>query len=122
MIMKQHKPTEKEFDDVHGMLNLIDEVLENGYIADDVEDEDFDPDAEYEPPPELMSATQFVERLRQAYSSGGYRWQGVLWAGKTAIDNACDPDATTLEWRKELKAIMEPADTQGIIQAPPVVP
>ena len=30
-------------------------------------------------------------------------WQRVFFAGQTCIENACDPNATTLEWRDELK-------------------
>lgn len=56
-------------------------------------------------PPVQRTAEEFVERLSILFGKGGYRWEAVLWAGDVAIKNACDPTATTLEWRHELKAI-----------------
>ncbi len=36
-------------------------------------------------------------------------WQRVLWAGKTAIDNACDPNASVLQFKPEIEAAMKAA-------------
>lgn len=110
--MKQHKPTEKEFDDLHAMLRLIDEYLEHGSIDERLEDDtSYDPDSDDGPPE--MPAEQFVERLRAAHKAGGFRWQAVLWAGDTAIRNSCDPTAKVLEWRKELKLIGDTLEPSG---------
>lgn len=33
----------------------------------------------------------------------GSSWHRVVWGGKTAIDNCCDPDADVLEWRPDVR-------------------
>lgn len=40
--MKQHKPTQKEFDDVFAMLRMIDEYMCDGTLGDDGDDIDHD--------------------------------------------------------------------------------
>jgi hypothetical protein len=45
--------------------------------------------------------------LRQNFPSVENSWQRVLLAGKTAIDNACDPNLDYLDWKPEIKIALE---------------
>lgn len=39
-------------------------------------------------------------------------WQRVLWAGKTAIDNACDPNSDVLKFKPEIEAALKSAGVE----------
>lgn len=50
--------------------------------------------------------TDVFEWLHRQWEQVGPVWRRVLFAGQVAIDNACDPNADTLEWKPEIAAAL----------------
>ena len=92
--MKQAKPRPGEFEALVEFHNEMESLL--GYTG---RDRDRRPKNEAE----------LLEMIRDAWieMSAGCSWERVLWAGQTAIENACDPNARTLEFKDEIKAALE---------------
>lgn len=80
--MKQAKPSNAEFEQVITFLQDLDDAIH-----------DDNPD--------------LAEWVRQRYPTIQNCWSRVLWAGKTAIDNSCDPTLDHLEWKPEIKSLMQ---------------
>ncbi len=86
--IRQSKPSEKEFDALEKFLLRLFEVAENGKFDD-------------------FQVRQFICRNAHLEGSVGR----VLWGGRTAIANACDPACDTLEWKPEIaEAIARPSE------------
>lgn len=90
--MRMAKPTEQDQDAVLRFMQDLEEVL------------DYDGEGD---------VAEIVERHWPEVSVS---WQRVYWAGLSAIQNACDPDLTYLEFKPEILAAMEKA--KGDANAP----
>jgi hypothetical protein len=91
--VKMAKPSQEDFDAVYHLLQWIDAVFESDvYLTDDEDKED-----------PIGSDTETMYRLKKKWRSVGGSWQRMLWAGKTAIDNCCDPACDVLEYKPELR-------------------
>lgn len=91
MHMKMAKPSDADFDAVLAFLQAVESVFEDGVDA--------------ETGAELDEGIEMMRSIERRWDGGAaYAWQRVLWAGKTAIDNCCDPNATTLEHKPEIAA------------------
>jgi hypothetical protein len=89
--VKMAKPSAKDFDVVHDFLQRLESIVEQGLdIQEDSETEIDDADV-----------GGWVDDNWRAVSGS---WQRLLWAGKTAIDNLCDPDADALEVKPEIQS------------------
>lgn len=87
--MKQAKASEA---DIQAVLDFFDDVEQ--WI-------------EYtERPDGVSSLGELVER---AWLAVGPAWRRVVFGYKLLLDNCCDPDAPTLEWRPDLKALLDQA-------------
>ncbi len=107
--MKMAKATK---DDIHRtvrFMQFIEEYLDYGTHTpenEEIEEESI----------ELTEET-FVEKLRELWG-GRFRpngvdcaWGRVVWGCDVLIDNVCDPNADTLEWKPEYAAKL--AATEG---------
>lgn len=94
--VKMAKPSEKDFDTVLRFLQGLDEIHEYAVITnDDGDDQDMD------------DPEKIVEWVESKWPQVVRAYSRVLWAGKTAIDNACDPTLDVLEFKPEILEAMK---------------
>lgn len=108
--LKMAKPSEEDFDTVHGFLQGLEAMLEHNKLPDDHPDAAVHEPDEYGGPIDSPVIVDWVRRKwGQCRRRAGVQncWQRVLWAGKTAIDNACDPAADVLEYKPEIQRAMD---------------
>lgn len=113
--MKMAKAGEDDFEKVIAFFQFIEEFMEYGThtpVNDDEEEESIDLDDE-----------AFVEMLRQKWG-GRFRppgvdcsWSRVVFGAQILIDNVCDPNADTLEWKPEYAALLAAAEPQTETEA-----
>lgn len=99
--VKMAKPTEEDFSRVREFLDMIEEVMEYGTYTP--------PNDDGEEISEIIGSERLLELIEAAWGGPGQigvgvSWRRVVWGGKVAIDNCCDPDADVLEW---LPAVIE---------------
>lgn len=87
--MKMAKPSEKDNEAVLQFFQELEETLDNSLT--DVTDE------------------AIAKAVLRHWPAVAMSWSRVYWAGLTAIENACDPDLTYLDYKPELKRLMENA-------------
>lgn len=90
--MKQAKPTAAESLAFLRFMQGLESIIESASIVNE-DDEDV----------AIENDGDLSEWLFREWQAIGPIWQRVFYAGQTCIENACDPNATTLEWRDELK-------------------
>ncbi len=106
--MKMAKADADDFQRCIRFFQFIEEFMEYGTHTpenDDVEEESIDLDDE-----------KFVEMLRKMWG-GRFKpagvdcaWSRVVFGCQILIDNVCDPNADTLEWKPELAALLAAAE------------
>jgi len=96
MGLKQAKPTEDEFQLLLRFLSGLEDLIElrNWPGAEDSCADDT---------PRAVTAEAVWDWLQEQWRTVGPRWQRVLWAGDTAIRNACDPESRVLDWHPHLR-------------------
>ncbi len=102
--MKMAKASKADIQRVHDFMQFIDEFMEYGAITGDSDEEiTLDDDA-------------FVARLRDMW---GHRfgpckvdasWRRVVFGCDILIDNCCDPNSDTLEWRPDIAMFLATAE------------
>lgn len=90
MTMLQARPSADDFAAVHHLLQGLQSILEQGTFPDD----EGDKGAEF---PDSAP----TEWLIEAWENASCSWQRLLYAGQVAIDNACDPTLSHLEFKPE---------------------
>lgn len=95
--MKMAKPSEEDFNIVHDFLQGIELAIEEGCLPDPSNPDGCGEDATPE---------RFLDWVERQWRLVRMSWSRVLWAGKTAIDNACDPNSDVLEFRPDILAAM----------------
>lgn len=95
MAMKQAMPGPGQFDALNDFLQGMECIFERNKMPEG--DEDY-----FE-----MSAEDAFSWIRDKWEFVGPVWQRVLFAGLTAIQNACDPNEKTLEWKPSIKRMAE---------------
>jgi hypothetical protein len=88
--MKQAKPTAAECAAFLRFMQGLESIIESVESPDGSEID-------------VHDNAECMEWIESQWRTIGPIWQRVYWAGQTCINNACDPTATTLEWRDELK-------------------
>ena len=96
MAMRQAKPSAEDQDAVFRFLQGMESILEDG----------LDPDTELP-----VDEDGVLAWLQSQWKVVGTSWQRVLWAGRVAIDNACDPNLDYLEFKPEILSAMKAAET-----------
>ena len=91
MEMKIAKPTQDDFACVLYFFNMTESIFEDGVDMETGEN--------------VAGAEQF-ELMRTQWKKISPSWNRVLWAGKMAIDNACDPDCDVLEFSPKILAAL----------------
>lgn len=106
--VKMAKATKEDMDRVRRFLEMIEEVMEYGTYTEPSEDDE----DESEP----IGTERLFELIEAAWNPTGLgvgtSWRRVVYGCEILIDNACDPEADTLEWRPDIKAAMEAAGNQ----------
>lgn len=105
--MKMAKASKDDIQRVIKFFHLIDEFMEYGTHTpenDETEEESIQ-----------LTDEDFVERLRDWWGGRFVRrpgvdsaWSRVVHGCDMLIDNCCDPNASTLEWKPEIAKQLEP--------------
>jgi hypothetical protein len=93
LIMKMAKASKEEIDDANELSNRIDSLLDYSVYGDDPEEPvEHDDD----------KIDQRVGALvRKYYERHGGLFR-IVFGYAVLVDSVCDPDADTLEWKKDL--------------------
>ena len=98
--MKMAKATKDDLKAVIDFFMLIEEFLENRtYTPSD--------DAEPQPLTDEQLLRLLNERWNRHAAGVCVAWRRVVWGADILIANCCDPDAATLEWRKDIGAFLK---------------
>lgn len=98
--MKQAKASEEDLLRLQILCESLELALENGTVRADVGD-----GHESETP---VTDELLLEIIRDLWRNGvGSGWRRVVFGYRVMFENACDPNEPTLEWKPELKALME---------------
>lgn len=89
---------------------MLEEVIEYGtYTRPNPEEEETSEDVDEE---------RIVELIRAAWGERGPgvgpSWRRVVMGCAVLIDNCCDPDADTLEWRPDVRAFLESQPEESV--------
>jgi hypothetical protein len=97
------KADKEDIDRVTAFFVMLEEAIEYGTFTLENPDE--------EEVSEDVDAERIVELIRGAWGERGPgvgpSWRRVVMGCAVLIDNCCDPDADTLEWRPDLRAFLE---------------
>lgn len=123
--MKMAKASKDDIQRCVKFFQFVEEYFEEGTYTPSDTDE-----------PERLTESDFVEQLREMWGgrlwgAGVDRlrgagvdcaWSRVVYGCGILIDNACDPNADTLEWKPELVGLLPLADdsepiTEGFIES-----
>ena len=109
--MKMAKASKDDIEKCIKFFQFLEEFFEDGTYTETDNDE-----------PERLTEEEFLDRLRQMWG-GRWKppgvdcsWMRVVFGCDILIDNACDPNADTLEWKPELAAKLD-IDAEAIRQA-----
>jgi len=98
--MRMAKASKEDIEKCIQFFNFIEEFMEHGTFTPFNE--------EFEEESIELDDNQFVERLRKMWG-GPFRrpgvdcsWRRVVNGCDILIDNVCDPNASTLEWKPEI--------------------
>jgi hypothetical protein len=115
--MKMAKASEDDLKRVESFFEWLEEFVDYGTNAEfKSEDDEGEEDSEGR----ILHDEQVIERIRMEFSRFTRRatvagsWRRVIWGMRILLENCCDPDATTLEWNPELKALIEAADSPSL--------
>lgn len=97
--MKMAKASENDMTAVSDFFLKLEEMLEHGCLTSSDGEDTVDVDD-----------ARILEVIRHAwdvYPSVGCGWRRVVLGYDTVVKNACDPESSTLDWRKDLAAYLE---------------
>jgi hypothetical protein len=94
------KPSKEDFDRVFDYLQNLESILTEEKLADTDEKEGAP----------IKNDGEAIVWLSRNWKQVSHRWERLLWAGKTAIDNLCDPDASVLEVKPEIQSRVNVGD------------
>lgn len=113
--MKMAKASEDDLKRVEFFFEWLEEVAE---ARIDIHSQKMDENGELFSP--LIDDEGAMEKIREEFSRWTRRvtvsdsWRRIVWGMRILLENVCDPDATTLEWNPELKALIEAADSPAL--------
>lgn len=105
--MNQAKPSDADFERVLFFFQGIESILEESRLIESRDDpgrRDFD---------EL----DVMDWLESQWKHVGPAWQRVLWAGKVAIDNTCQPNADVLKLKPDIAEAIYQASLVPVLKA-----
>ena len=98
MSMKMAKPKEGEFETVLRFLQGLEHINNTWTLPPDHDNDDAANDDDDDEECEEVPDAEIVAWIDREWPAVDMAYQRVLFAGQIAIENACDPNATTLEW------------------------
>lgn len=102
--MKQAKASERDIQAVIDFFNVIEEAVEQGVVEISGK--------------EVRVTDDVLSRLVHCmWGQTSSAWRRVVFGYKVLVDNACDPDANTLEWRPDIAALIHQAEINRSIVA-----
>jgi hypothetical protein len=103
--MKMAKPKAGEFEAVVGFMQLLESIIEQREV----------PGGDGEPTP-VEFDEDALAAIEKAWEKVSACYCRVLFAGQTAIENACDPDADALEFKPEIKEAVAKAEQFPVLE------
>jgi len=108
--MKMAKADKEDIDGVTDFFLMLEEVIEYGTFTR--------PNPDEEEISEDVDDKRIVELIRAAWGERGPgvgpSWRRVVMGCAVLIDNCCDPDADTLEWRPDVRAFLESQPEESV--------
>lgn len=105
LAMKMAKPSDKDyeaFDRLHDIImSLVVYRIRPEELESELPTEIFD-DQEVH--------AELGQRIEEWWDKHGGSWDRVVFGGQTAIQNACEPNASTLEWKPEIASLLAKAE------------
>lgn len=98
--VKMAKPSKEDFDRVLNFFQGIEMMLEEGAVPLATDEDE---------PGEDATPERALDWLEEKWKKVRMSWSRVLWAGKVAIDNCCDPDGDVLEWHPKVTGLLSAA-------------
>ncbi len=99
--VKMAKASPDDLKRVREFFQVIEEVIEWGTFFNQYTEHSME-----------VSDEELVEKIREMWNERGpgvgSSWRRVVTGCEVLINNCCDPDSDVLEWKPELKKLMEP--------------
>lgn len=92
MSMTMAKPGPGQLEAVNEFMSMLEGIFEEGVYPNDTP---------------VEGEREAFEFISEEWPKVEMCWQRVLFAGQVAIDNACDPDASSLEFKPEIATAIE---------------
>lgn len=107
--VKMAKASKDDVDRLIKFFEWLETVCDEGVDNSKPYDEESDsyPEIEDDEAMEAIKA-EFSRWTRRPTVAGS--WRRVVWGFATLCDNVCDPSSDVLEWKPEIKAILEQAE------------
>lgn len=109
MTMKMAKPSQADYEAFDALHAIMESLVESRVLPEEIEAES---PRHIDDHNELI--TTLGTRVAEWWEKHGHCWHSVVFGGQTAIQNACDPNASTLEWKPEIAAALEAAKVETI--------
>lgn len=105
--MKMAKATPEDISIVREFFQMLEEILDYETYTP------LNDKGEYEEPVEVLTTEKLGELVLGKLSEVTRSWSRVVYGCQTLIDNCCDPDADTLEWRPDIQKFLEEQSAKG---------
>lgn len=97
MTMKMARPSQADYEAFDALHAIMESLVEFRMLPEEVEAES---------PSQIVNHNELIitlgERVGVWWQKHGHCWHRVVFGGQVAIANACDPNATTLEFKPEI--------------------
>lgn len=97
MSMKMAKPSQADYEAFDALHAIMESLVESRMLPEVIEAES---PRQIDGHNELI--TTLGERVHEWWEKHGHSWHRVVFGGQVAIENACDSNATTLEFESEI--------------------
>lgn len=94
MTMKMAKPSQADYKAFDALHTIMESLVESRVLPEEIENES---PRQIDDHNELI--TTIGERVHEWWEKHGHCWHRVVFGGQVAIENACDPNAATLEFK-----------------------
>lgn len=104
LVMKMAKPSIKDYEAFDELQTIFMALVVYRITPESMASDS--PETIYD---DIKVRAELGERVEAWWDKHGGSWDRVVFGGQMAIENACDPNADTLEWRPEIAAALEAA-------------
>jgi hypothetical protein len=102
--VKMARPTKDDFEAVFQLHRFLESLIEYQTITSGDEDDDSEVQVSSESEEYMENLSDFVTNWWERFSGS---WNRVIFGGECAIQNACDPNASVLEFKPEIQLALQ---------------